>query len=146
MKDAFLDGLVGEWTLSGQMGDIPLLQKVSAQWVLAEQFVEMRFTQTDHDPNSDRPPYEAIYLVGHDSKSDVYVLHLFDTFGVSMNYKHGIGALENGRIEFVFLYQGGRFYNTLEQGDDEWTWLLESQEGDGRKTFATKHMTRWPSE
>ena len=143
MRDAFLDGLTGEWTLSGQMGAIPLQQSVLASWVLNESFVEMRFVQTDPAPGKD--PYEAIYLIGFDAKAGCYVFHLFDTFGVTSDYKLATGMRAGDVVVFTFPYSTGTLYNTLERHEDgAWTWLLESTENGARKTFATKRMTRWP--
>ena len=146
-KDKFLDELTGEWTLTGQMGDKPLTQSVIANWVLAEQFVEVRCVQSDRDTTQKGPPYEAIYLIGFDAKTQKYVFHLFDTLGVTSGYKFGIGKREGDSIEFVFDYPSGPFYNTLVFHEDgTWTWFLEGSENGTRKTFATKHMTRWHEE
>jgi len=45
-------------------------------------FVEMRFTPVRIGEEGN-PDYEALYLVGYDKKTTEYVLHLFDTFGVT---------------------------------------------------------------
>ncbi len=145
MKDAFLDALTGEWTLSGQMGSVALQQSVLASWVLNESFVEMRFMQTDLEPGKD--PYEAIYLIGFDAKAGGYVFHLFDTFGVTADYKFATGKRSGDVVVFSFPYSAGTFYNTLERHEDgAWTWLLESTENGARKPFAMKRMTRWPED
>lgn len=133
--DPFLDGLVGRWLLTGQMGQTELKQEVEARWVLGETFVEMRFSQAE-------PPYEALYLLGKDPKSGRYVFHLFDSFGVSDEYRFGTGDLDGDRIPFSFLYTSGLFHNTLTHCADGWTWTLEYEADGGRRNFAVKRMVR----
>ncbi len=64
------------------MGDVALYQEVNTKWVLRELFVEMRFSPVKAGEGGN-PDYEALYLIGHDKKTGEYVLHLFDTFGVT---------------------------------------------------------------
>lgn len=123
------------------MGNSVLYQKVSAEWVLKELFVEMRFASVRVGENGN-PDYEAIYLIGHDDKRNEYILHLFDTFGVTSRPTPGLGIRENNSIRFRFDYEAGIWYNTF-------TWLPASKawkntityEQEGKElTFAEKEL------
>ena len=53
------------------------------------------------------PDYEALYLIGHDEKTTEYVLHLFDTFGVTSKPVPGIGTRKDNTVRFKFDYAVG---------------------------------------
>ena len=89
--DDLLNKLIGRWSLTGKMGDTALYQEVNTKWALQDLFVEMRLSPI-RVGESGNPDYEALYLVGHDKKTSKYVLHLFDTFGVTSKPVPGIGV------------------------------------------------------
>jgi hypothetical protein len=141
--DDFLDRLSGSWALTGTMGSTELHQSVEARWVLDGHFLQMHLLQED-TPAAGRQPYEALYLLGYDTESDEYVMHLFDTFGASYARTVGIGTRRGNSVEFLFEYPGALFSNTFtwlpESG--QWTMhLREKQETGGWKEFATKKMS-----
>lgn len=139
-----LDRLVGSWTLTGTMGAIELRQRVTARWVVGEQFLQMHFVQEGpSDPG--KPPYEALYLLGYDERSDQLVLHLFDTFGTSFSRTLGIGTRRGDAVELLFDYPSGLFSNTFawDAKTDRWTMTLRQREADGGwRLFAVKTPTR----
>ena len=139
----FLNHLIGQWTLTGQMGATPLRQAVTARWVLGGLFVEMHFSSTLPAPEG-RPPYEAIYHIGYNDKADVYILHLLDTFGVATACVVGRGRREGNVVAFVFDYEGGPFTNRFIWEADNDAWRFEQTYLDDGQTrvFATKQMTR----
>lgn len=119
-----------------------LYQQVVAQPILRDRFVEMRFTavRVGEDNN---PDYEAIYLVGHDERTDLYVLHLFDTYPVSSKPVPGIGKREgDNAVRFRFDYEGGPWLNTFTWRSDSKSWLnVITYQKDGRnETFAEKEL------
>src|SRR5207249_8034184 len=95
--DDLLNNLIGRWSLTGKMGDTALYQEVNAKWVLRELFVEMRFSSV-RVAEGGNPDYEALYLIGHDEKTTEYVLHLFDTFGVTSKPVPGIGTRKDNTV------------------------------------------------
>ena len=101
--DEFLNRLTGSWSLIGAMGDKKLFQKAVGRWVLNGLFIELRF-RAIRIGEGGNPPYEAIYLIGYDSKLENYVLHLFDTFGVTSNPVTGKGKRSGNTIRFEFSY------------------------------------------
>ncbi len=139
----FLDRLIGQWELTGQMGSTPLHQAVVAHWVLAGRFVELRFTSMLPAPVG-QPPYDALYFVGYDEREDLYVLHLLDTFGPEYSRWIGLGKREGEAIAFVFQYADGPFTNRFQWDPATQTWIfdLTYEQGGQVHTFATKRMRR----
>jgi len=141
--DSFLDNLVGKWVLCGKMDDKSLFQNVVGQWVLNGLFLELRFEATQIGKEGN-PPYEAIYLIGRDSKTGNYVLNLFDTVGVTSRPVPGIGELKGNTVRFVFTYDNSLFVNafTWHPKQHSWTMLLTSEEGGKTTLFAKKEMNQ----
>jgi len=139
----FLNLLIGKWELTGQMGNTPLHQAVTAQWTLDHRFVELRFTSTI--PASDgQPPYQAIYFIGYDERDDTYVMHLLDTFGASYSRVIGLGKRDENTIPFVFQYTEDPFVNRFiwEADSQSWTFELTHEQNGQIQLFATKRMKR----
>jgi hypothetical protein len=141
--NGFLENLIGDWELSGMMGETPLRQTVQANWVLGGLFVEMNFKSL-LAVSPGKTPYEAIYWVGHNAEHDVYVLHLIDTFGVATDCIVGIGKLENNAIPFVFNYSDGPFTNKFiwDVSTGAWEFKQSYVENHVTHVFAHKRMTR----
>lgn len=138
----FLDGLLGEWTLTGVMnlhqpdGSVkttPINQTVKAKRILKDKFIKVRCDGDD---------YVALYLLGYDDLTGKFVFHLFDSYGVSSDAKFGTGILRDDSIRFTFPYVTGPFYNELIREEDGWTWLLTFERDGEEKVFAEKRMTR----
>jgi len=144
MFDKFLDRLVGSWTLTGNMGSTELRQKVNARWVIQGQFLEVHCLE-EGSVTQDQPLYEAVYMLGYDSQSEEYSMHLFDTFGASYALTVGVGKRRGDSIEFLFEYPNGLFSNTYTWNQEAGVWemLLSQQEENGEwKEFAKKVLTR----
>lgn len=144
MFDEFLDRLVGSWTLTGFMGSTTLRQKVNTRWVIQGQFLEVHCIE-EASGTHERPLYEAVYMLGYNSQTEEYSMHLFDTFGPSFAQTIGIGKRRNDSVEFLFKYPNGLFSNTFtwKQETGEWEMLLRQQaENDEWKVFAKKMLTR----
>jgi hypothetical protein len=146
MKDDFLQRLVGTWILTGAMGATQLRQKVEAQWVIQGHFLRVHCMQDGPEPQEEAP-YEAVYMLGYDSQSGEYVMHLFDTFGAGYSRTVGVGKRRGDTVEFTFEYPQGLFSNTFTWDGDsgQWEMLLRQREPSGGwKTFATKSLVRVP--
>ena len=139
----FLDKLVGQWELMGQMGATPLRQSVESKWTLGGLFVEMYFKSTLPAPEG-QLPYEAVYYIGYNTDEDLYVMHWLDTFGVGLTSIPGHGKREGNTISFVFEYRAGPFINKFirDEADDAWLFEQFYFENDDWHTFAKKRMTR----
>jgi len=144
--DDLLNHLIGRWSLTGKMGDIALYQNVEARWVLRENFVEMHFTPTRVGEGGN-PDYEALYLIGLDKKTGEYVLHLFDTFGVTSKPVPGIGTRKDNSVRFRFDYTVGPWFNTFtwDPARRSWKNIITYDQKDGSEgTFAVKELTLIP--
>lgn len=139
----FLNRLIGQWKLTGQMGTTLLQQAVTVKWTLEGRFVELHFKSTLPASES-QPPYEAIYFIGYDEQDDAYVMHLLDTFGAGYSRFIGIGKRDGDTILFVFQYANGPFTNrfTWESTTQSWDFELAYEQDGKVHTFATKRMTR----
>lgn len=139
----FLNQLVGQWELTGQMGVTPLQQSMESKWTLGGLFVEMYF-QSTLPAREGQLPYEAVYYVGYNADEDLYVMHLLDTFGVGLTCIPGHGKREGNTLPFVFEYRAGPFINKFIRDEADDVWLFEQFyfENDNWRTFAKKKMVR----
>jgi len=138
-----LDKLVGDWDLTGRMGEIPLQQAVVGKRTLGELFVELYFKSTLPAPVGQKP-YEAVYYIGYNDENDLFVMHLLDTFGVGLSCIVGIGKQEGNTIPFVFDYEDGPFTNRFiwDETADAWRFEQTYLKNGQVHTFATKEMVR----
>lgn len=139
----FLNHLVGQWRLTGMMGDVTLQQKVTAKWVLGGTFLWMYFTSTTPEDNP-TAGYEAVYHLGFNEAEQIFVMHLLDTTEVPTECVMGRGKREGNSIPFVFEYGTTNFCNTFvwHPERDSWSFRQTYEEDGTSKTFATKEMTR----
>jgi hypothetical protein len=144
-RDEFLGHLVGDWILTGEMGEVELRQEVRSKWVLCDTFVRMHFRSVTpvSNPTSN---YEAIYHIGYNGESQTYVLHLLDTTEVPLVCVMGHGTRNGNTVPFVFEYAETKFVNTFawDPNRDTWRFLQTYEEGGALKTFASKEMKRSP--
>lgn len=140
--DDLLNKLVGHWSLTGKMGDTSLYQTVVSKWILRETFIKMSCTPIRVSEGGN-PDYEALYLIGHDKKTQEYILHLFDTFGVTSKPIPGIGQRKDNTIQFKFDYEVGPWFNAFTWNPEKksWTNTITYEHKDGKKgTFAMKEL------
>ncbi len=134
-----LDRLVGNWRITGTMGDSALAQSVTARRVLHGKFIELRVA--DGTPLIDGKPYEAVYYICATGEGQ-FVLVLLDVFGVSGAPVPGLGHRDGDSLVFEFDYGSGPWtwrWRPIHGG-----WELEQTYLDAgqRRTFATKRMRR----
>ena len=144
MSDDFLNRLVGSWNLTGTMGSTELRQKVDARWVVQGRFLEVHCMQ-EGPVSPGQTPYEAVYMLGYESKTGEYSMHLFDTFGASYAQAVGIGMRHDDSVEFLFNYPNGLFSNTFtwNRETDGWEMLLRQRKETGEwRFFAEKTLER----
>ncbi len=127
--------------MEGKMGDSVLHQEVVAEWVLHDLMLQIRFSSVRIGEGGN-PDYQALYLIGHDQKTHEYVLHLFDTFGVSARPVLGIGERRGNRLSFRFDYDTGPWYNIFDWDSSSGRWKnkITYQEGEKELTFAEKEL------
>lgn len=134
-----LGGLVGEWSLEGEILGKRLVQEVSVGWVLGGAYLHMHYLPSTVTPLTDQP-YEAIAFIGWLPEGKP-IMHLFDTFGARFSAP-GIGEVIDDRLRFHFDYADGQFVTDLLPTSDGWTieqWSIDSGE---RVPFGVKRLTR----
>lgn len=139
LSDAYLDNLVGEWTVTRKIRGLTVTNSMDAKWVLQHQFVQI------HMVDSLEPPaYEALVLVGFDAATNKYIAHWCDSFGGQFAGA-GSGKRKDNKVEFVFDYAEGPFHNTFtwDPQASTWTFLMQSENPDGtRQLFAEDTLRR----
>ncbi len=140
--DDFLEHLIGRWSVRGRMGDVALYQEATAERVLDDLFVEMRFRSIRVGADGN-PDYAAVYLIGREPKSGLYVLSLFDTAGVAAPPVPGLGTREGNSVRFHFEYAGGPWTNTFTwiPTTRSWRHVITHEEAGKTVTFAQKELT-----
>ena len=125
------------------MGNTALYQEVHAKWALRELFLEMRFSPVKAGEGGN-PEYEALYLIGYDKKTGEYVLHLFDTFGVTSKPVPGVGVRKENSVRFRFDYTVGPWFNTFIWDPSRKSWknvITYERKDESEGTFAVKELT-----
>ncbi len=134
-KDPLLDNLVGRWDAPGRVHGQDVHSRLTAEWVLNHQFLQLRLEDTAKTPGA----YEAWIFIGYDFRSERYVVHWLDIYGGRWSETLGYGDRNGNSIRFVFEYGDGPFRNVLTwlPAEKGWHWLIESKDQAGRwKTFA----------
>jgi len=139
----FLERLVGQWLLTGKMGEVPLRQEVSAGRTLGGKFLRLYFKSVTPADNP-TAAYEAVYYLGFNEREQMYVMYLLDTTEVPTACVPGLGRREGNAIPFLFAYGDTEFSNTLTWHPDRDTWTFRQtyEEAGETRNFAEKEMIR----
>ena len=143
LKDPLLDQLAGTWDAPGRVRTREVKSRVTAQWVLNHQFLELKLEDTA-TPST----YEAWIYIGYDFRSERYVVHWLDVTGGRWSETLGYGSRNgDGAVRFTFEYGDGPFRNTLAWNAREksWHWLIEDKDQAGRwRTWAEYDLRQRP--
>lgn len=137
--DDLVANLEGKWLLTRQIRGTQVQNRVSANWVLNHQFLQIHMQDVKEPPT-----YEAIVLIGYVHVTRQYVAHWTDTYGGKFS-AIGTGVRSGNTVEFRFDYPEGPFFNTFTWNADakQWSFRLESQELNGsRRLFALDTLVR----
>ena len=110
---------MGNWDLKGIIGNRPIANNFSAQWVLNHQFMELNLIDTVKIPT-----YTAKVFIGYDCVSERYIVHWIDNFGGRFSEILGYGQQKGNSIEFRFEYADGPFINKFIYNNKKDTWQL----------------------
>lgn len=138
--EAYLDGLHGQWIMSGTLGGKPVTYHVVGGKVLDGGWMRLRLVDI-HEP----PAYQADVFIAYDAKAGDFIAHWLDQFGAGGARVVATGHRDRERLVLVFPYADGAFRDTFQRDTrgDSWTLLIESQAKDGAwSTFATYRLTR----
>ncbi len=136
--DPYLRSLVGEWDIERSIRGKVVGNRMTVTPVLGGAFVELHMEST-----TEGEPYEAVVLVGFDATERRYVAHWCDSFGPGYSAV-GKGTREGQRLELVFDYPSGPFFNTwvFDPAADGWTFTGESGSPDGSRSLFARDVVR----
>ena len=138
--NAYLDGLVGEWNMSGTVLGKPVRYLARGERVLQGGFLRLHMIDAAAEPH-----YEADLFLGFDAQAHDYVGHCLDRFGAAGARVVATGQREGERLVINFPYSSGAFRDTLmfDQTTGAWSLLLETQTKNGNwSTFANYTLRR----
>ena len=139
-QDKLLEGLVGNWKVTGRIAGQQFDQYCNADWVLNHQFLRVHFIDSAaRNRGSMGTPsnaeYEAMVFIGYDNMSERYVVHWIDIFGGRFSETLGYGTLQGqDSIRFVFEYPTGPLHNTFTWNSKNRIWSIQiRQKGENGK-------------
>jgi hypothetical protein len=142
-RDALLDHFVGTWVLQGTIAGKQTTHDVSAEWVLAHQFLRFHEVSREKKDNG-QPAYEAMVFIGWDEKLSQYVCVWLDDYGGAADTSLGHAKRGGDEIAFLFNYPEGPFHTTFayDPQSDAWQWRMDAEQKGKLKPFARVKLTR----
>lgn len=123
---AFLDGLVGDFTMSGSVTGDLVRYEAHGERVLTGAWIEFHMIDASRPPN-----YEARVFIGFDNEAGDYVAHWLDGFGAAGARVTATGKRDGDTLVLNFPYAEGAFRNRWERRGDNWVLKIESEGADG---------------
>jgi hypothetical protein len=80
--NAYLDGLKGNWDMTGTLLGKPVKYRAQGERVLQGGFLRLHMLDT----GTAVPPYEADLFLGYDARAKDFVGHWLDRFGAAGNF------------------------------------------------------------
>ena len=114
--DPLVDHLAGKWVLTGQMGNGQVTHDITAEWVLAHQYLE-----------DGSPVYQAKIFIGWDAGKKIYDCVWLDDFGSISTQSLGYASPQGNSIAFVFHNRddAGSFHTTFTWHYQNNTWSMD---------------------
>jgi hypothetical protein len=146
-SDPLVDHLAGHWVLQGRMDKGQVTHDVSAEWVLAHQYLEIH--EVSREKNKDGSPvYQAKVFIGWDATRKIYDCVWLDDYGSISTQSLGYATPSGDSIAFVFQDRDdpGKFHTTFTWHPEDGTWAMDmDNEADGKRTaFARTVLARAP--
>jgi len=125
-KSDLLDNMVGFWTVSGTLGNRPVLEVADAEWVLGHQFLRLHRKEI-------RGSLETVMHIGFDTYNRRLVAIRIDNISALGAETPGFGLQDGNKIEFTYNYPTVPFRETWtwDPASKSWQMLIESKD---RKT------------
>lgn len=133
--NAYLDGLQGEWDMTGTLLGKPVKYHARGERVLQGGFLCLHLNDLGA-----APAYEAEIFLGFDARAADYVVHWLDRFGAAGARVVATGKRSGEKLVILFPYAEGAFRNTYEFDPKahSWSLIIESQAAGGAwSNFAT---------
>ena len=142
-QDALLDHLAGSWVLQGTIMGKQTTHDVTAEWVLAHQYLRLQEVSRDKKANGD-PGYQAIVFIGWDQNLNQYICIWLDEYGGAFDSTLGHAKRGLDEIAFLFNYPEGPFHTTFayDSKTDTWQWRMDSGDKGVLKPFARVKLER----
>ncbi len=146
LDDSLLERLAGKWVLQGTIAGKQTTHDVTAQWVLAHQYLCIHEVSRERD-STGRPAYEATVYIGRDDTTGGFACLWLDNTGGAGLAAHAIGHGRRTGDRIPFLFKGNdstRFRNTFVYigQADSWQWLMDGEESGMIQPFARLALTR----
>ncbi|OFX00178.1 MAG: hypothetical protein A3E78_06235 [Alphaproteobacteria bacterium RIFCSPHIGHO2_12_FULL_63_12] len=126
-NDIFLDGLIGDWEMTGAVMGDPVRYRADGARTLEGAWVEFHMIDA-----ATPPQYEARVFIGADESAQDYVAHWLDGFGAGGARVAALGARTDNQLRLEFPYAQGKFRNLWERRDkDSWTLTIDAENAGG---------------
>lgn len=141
--DALLDHLAGSWVLQGTVTGKQTTHDVTAEWVLAHQYLRVNEVSREKKDNGE-PAYQAMVFIGWDEKASQYVCFWLDNYGGAFDSTIGHAKRDGDEIAFLFRYPEGPFHTTFayDPKTDTWQWRMDAEDKGVLKPFSRVKLTR----
>jgi hypothetical protein len=143
-QDPLVDRLAGKWVLTGRMDKGQVTHDITAEWVLAHQYLEIHEVSREKDKDGS-PVYQATVYIGWDAKKQIYDCVWLDDYGSISTQSLGTAKPNGDSIAFVFQDRDdpGSFHTTFTWHPKARTWAMDmDQVTDGKaQMFARTVLT-----
>ena len=141
-NDPLVDHLAGTWVLTGQMDKGPVTHDITAEWVLAHQYLEIH--EVSREKNKDGSPvYQAKVFIGWDADKKIYDVVWLDDYGSISTQSLGYAKPNGSSIAFVFQGRDdpGSFHTTFTWHPKDGTWAMDmDQVSEGKSTIFARTL------
>ncbi len=146
LDDSLLERLAGKWVLKGTIAGKETIHDVTAQWVLAHQYLCIQEVSREQDLGGG-PAYEATVFIGRDDTTGGFACLWLDNTGGTGLASRAIahGRRTGDRIAFLFKGKdGSRFHTTFVYigQSDSWQWLMDGEEHGQLQPFARLALSK----
>lgn len=142
-----MDKMVGEWVMTGIIGNEQVTHDVHVDWILKRQYIRIHEVSREKDDDGELA-YEAWIHIAWDEENTEYVLMWLDNTGTTNFSAEGVGhgKLAGDRIPFVWKFSDGSgIHNTFayDQANDAWSWTIDNVDKSEKLTsFAIVTLAR----
>lgn len=144
---AMMDKMVGDWVMTGTIGQDEVTHDVDVDWVLKRQYIRIHEVSREKDAQGERA-YEAIIYLVWDEENREYAMMWLDNTAPTNFAEEGVGhaKLNGNRLPFVWESEGGGgIRNTFQYWPekDMWSWSIDNVAKDGTvSSFAKLELKR----
>ena len=138
--NAYLDGLEGDWDMTGTLLGRPVRYHARGERVLQGGFLRLHMIDA-----ADTPTYQADLFLGYDAHQNDFIGHWLDRFGAAGARVVASGKRQGQTLIIYFPYAEAAFKDTFVYDPESRTWslLIESQApGGGWSNFAKYTLVR----